>query len=363
MTNQTQTFTGVRVETLKNCEDFERRLKHNYRKRKSQNLVDKRNFYYLDFKNKNWKNIKEINSLVSKSKLKNSKIEYLKRENKRKENKNFHTKRTRILGEGILYFSQGINKDFEENKKLFFDKLNKFILKFNKEFNTKIIDIVVHVDEKGNYHSHFLFENFDKNRNSLNITRSRERGGKLQDIAGEIFKDFGQGYQRGIKKERGKKHLTIREYKEYQKRLEENKDLKNENEKLKNINKDLKNINKEIFKTIKIIYGDLINLSREEDRIKFLHLFKRYFRNENKKRIESLITKYQKKVIKYNKSFEKFYKQRRDGKNEIMKIIKEEKQEEKEEEKQKKQTKEEEEEKKEEKSNFSFWNSFGIPHP
>lgn len=163
---------------------------------------------------------------------------------------------------GILYFSEGINEDYEANEEEFKKRLILFIADFEKIYNTKVHNFQIHKDEVdfkltekiGNIHVHLDFNNFDYiTGKSLSIGNNKLQGQKVQDLCFKHFKDFGQGYERGIKKDKSVKHLPIHEYIE----LQEAKKLKDklliEVEKLKSKNQNLKTTNDNLKKNTEII--------------------------------------------------------------------------------------------------------------
>ena len=252
--------------------------------------------------------------------------------------KDFHNKRTRTFAEGILYFSKGINEDYENDKNSFYKKVDEFILQFEKENNTKVLNYQIHTDEienksdlnipeeeVGNIHIHFIFENYNHdNGKSLNFTRSKN-GSTLQDLAGNHFSNYGKGYHRGEKTSRYKKYLTPREFAEHQetkKRLEmAQKELshtntllnqqKDDNEQLRADNDNLLRVRESLDNDLTILaeqfdeliedFEDFLLTEKEKDKlIKLKELFGRYSRNENKEKLLSTIDKIKrvKKAIK-----------------------------------------------------------------
>ena len=115
-------------------------------------------------------------------------------------------KNTKYSFSGLLTFSPTMKKDFENNKELFYKKLKQFIKDFEEKHNTKILYSSIHLDEK-TPHIHFEILNYDfKNHNTLKRTFTKEDMSNFQDMGGNIFKDFGQGYHRGIKKKLQDQH-------------------------------------------------------------------------------------------------------------------------------------------------------------
>ena len=312
-------YTGVRVETITNEEDFQRRQQHNYRKNKIQSVVNNEGFFYLE--NNSFKNQKGFNSYISNKKINETEETFFNRKKElRKLNPKVHSKRNKPLRERILYFSEGINEDFQNNKKLFFKKIFEFKNGFEKKYKTEIIDLVVHPDEKGNVHIHFTFKNYDlTNGQSLNFTRNKKNGSELQTLRGDYFHDFGQGYFRGETKEKPRKHLSIEEYKEYQetqKQLQEmkleNDNLKKQNQELKNENELLKQTNEKLLESIntnilnhyndmKEFYEDLILMLDIEDETTFFKNLQRYMKGRRKEQLKKHINKMEGKLQKIKK--------------------------------------------------------------
>lgn len=326
-------FTDIRVETIKTFDGFVERLKHNTRYKKDKRVVNG-----LGIITKEAGQVLGFNNEYSKTIVKKfDKLFYETTLNEVKElNKDFREKRHALLGEGVLYFSKGINEDWEENPTEFRKRLEKLLTEFEERNNTEVFNWQIHTDEEGNIHVHFMFKNFDKsNGKSLNFTRSKKNGEWLQDLAFKHFQDFGKGYQRGIKKERTEKHLSIEEYKELQesKKLlsEAQKQLKNsQNElehtkalleekeakkrKLEQVNKDL---NEKASKTRQELlylvaemdsiiddFEDFLLSEDDKDKLEKLKgLFGRYSKNENKERMLSSI----KKAKKLSKDFKSKY--------------------------------------------------------
>lgn len=321
-------YTGVRIETIKNEEEYKRKIHHNYRKSLNQNLKDKKVRYFYYDKNTNlWKYIKEKNSNICNNKLNETNKIFKEKFEKRKElnKKTFHNKRTRILAEGILYFSNGINEDFKNDKKGFLSKIDEFKNRFQKKYNSEILDFVLHLDENGNFHCHFIFENFNnKTKETLNFTKNKENGGELQDLRGNVFEDFGKGYKRGIKKDKTSRHLTIKEYQEYQETLKKNKELKKENEELIKLNIDIEDGFKELKIQFLKIYQDLLKINQIENRQDFLSKMQRYIKNDNKKRIDGILKKYEKLYQKSLKENEKRIKEQEEDYKKLQEIRKKE---------------------------------------
>lgn len=326
-------FADIRVETIKTFDNFVERLKHNTRYKKDKRVVNG-----LGIIAKDAGQVIGFNNEYSKKIVKRfDKIFYETTLNEVKQlNKDFREKRHALLGEGILYFSEGINEDWWKEPTEFRKRLEELLAKFEERNNTEVLTWQIHTDEAGNVHVHFMFKNFDKtNGKSLNFTRSKKNGEWLQDLAFKHFESFGKGYRRGIKKERTEKHLSIEEFKE----LEESKKLLSEaQEQLKNTQSELKHtkallnennaknrkleqINQDLNEKASKMRKELLFLVAEMDSImddfedfllsendkekleKLKRLFIRHSKNENKERMIKSIEKGR----KLSKSFKSKY--------------------------------------------------------
>ena len=287
-----KTYVGVRVETIKNKADYKKRLKHNTRYKKTKNVTNNQGYI-----NEYGKIIKSIGSDYSLQLVKQADKQYKKIvKSIKKLNDNFRERKHSALAEAVLYFSEGINEDFKKDPQGFGKRLKSFIKDFETHYDTEVFNFQIHLDEAGNLHIHFIFQNYDKKTGkSLNFTRSKIIGSSLQSLAGKHFKDFGRGYERGEPKDKPRKHLSIEEYKEYKEIQKENEKLKEENERLK---EELKSLREEYDSYINEIIDRLEELGKVEDSQKFLKLVERYVKNENKDRLEKLLNKWKKKVIK-----------------------------------------------------------------
>lgn len=307
-------FVDIRIETVKDEEGYIERLKHNTRFKKDKRVVNERGFI-----NERGEIVKGFNNKYAKSLLSVGREEYqdIRREHKKKY-KDFREKRATSIAEGILYFSKGINEDFDKNPKEFFKRLKIMLEDFTKEKNTEILSFQVHIDEAGNYHTHFFFKNFDaKSGKSLNFTRNKENGSWLQDLAHKHFSSFGKGYERGLKKTKTERYLSVEEYKalqeskkllsEAQKELlsskEEHKHTKALNEELKSDNELLKAENEKITEQLEDLQKERDTTRKELLAIgsefqELLDDFEEFILEENDKnkleKLKALFTRYSK---------------------------------------------------------------------
>jgi len=319
-------FVGLRVETIKNYENFTERLKHNTRYKKDKRVVNGMGIITENGQ------INGFNNEYSKRIIQNSKQNFLDALTEVKSlNKNFRESRNPIFGEGVLYFSEGINKDFLNSPTKFKEHLKNMLKDFEEEKNTKILNYQIHLDEDGNIHVHFIFKNFNiETGKTLNFTRNKKNGEYLQDLCFKHFKNFGQKYERGIKKSKTEKHLSIEDYKTLQEAKKEliqakalNNELKADNDTLKadnetlseeleikeikletiqkeqsEIRKDLIEITKEFDKLI-LDFEDFLESETDKDKLEKLKtLFMRYSKNENKERMLSNLRKTKKHISK-----------------------------------------------------------------
>lgn len=320
-----KTYTGVRVQTIKDLDNFLERTKHNTRHKKEKSVVNDNGIITEDDEN-----IKGVKTEYSTNILTTAKQNYQQIINEQKKlNKDFHSKKTRSLAEGILYFSEGINDDVKMDLNEFKKRVRTFIRDFEKENDTEVLNYQIHLDEIGNYHIHFIFKNFDAaNGKSLNFTNSKENGGKLQELAGKVFKNFGRGYERGEENTPYKKYLSPHEYaklKEAEKRLLKvekelehtkglNDELRADNEHLNENNEHLSIRANELQAETDMMRKELLTISsefkaliddfeefiKEEDDKEKLNklktLFSRYSKNENSERMLSTINKGRKQL-------------------------------------------------------------------
>ena len=231
-------YTNVRFES-KSKHKMINEIKHELRTTKIASVVNN-NSNVLIFKNEKneWitkeyqskdKDVKEISTKYI-NELDN--IENKHRKLLRKNfNQSLNKKRTNSANTGVLTFSSSIEKLVEEDKNKIIELGFKTITNICKELDIELHYITFHLDEMGLPHFHYLTDNFNSQGKTISPKRNSEIGKKLQDLGNLFFNDL--GFERGVsKKESGKKHLSIKEYQDYQ-------DTKKENEELKEINKQL----------------------------------------------------------------------------------------------------------------------------
>ena len=330
-------YVGVRVEVVKGYEDLKERLKHNSRFKTYKSIKNNNGIISFD-ENHNAKSVLGINSEFSKEEIDkafvyNRVFDRWKRLHKEKQGKYLHNTRSRAFAEGILYFSEGINQDYEKDPKKFQEKVTIFIKDFEKTHKTKVHSYQIHLDEenkkeeKGNYHVHFIFENFDhETGKALNFTNDKDQGALIQDLGFKHFKDFGQGYARGEKKEKPSRYIPTHEYIKLKEFERQNKEIQAKNAELKKENTELETKYNKVANNFKILKSrnealtiqneavateyeavmmemveKLTELSQEQTAQKFSELFWRYFKDNNgkgKEKIDKLIEKYNYKIEK-----------------------------------------------------------------
>lgn len=178
-------------------------------------------------------------------------------------------KSSTLLSEGVLSFSAAQMKKIGNPKQLE-EAIEIYMKKLEQEFGLKPISFTFHADEGfkdnkeiHNYHAHIQFYNFDfeKERAVIRNLKSYDFE-KMQDIAGEVFKEF--GFIRGkSKKETKRERHETEEYKE----LEDVKKLieqqREEYNKLIELNKRAIQATKTRREELKSLDID-INLKKEE---------------------------------------------------------------------------------------------------
>jgi len=186
------------------------------------------------------------------------------------------------FGSFIFSFSDKINEDLKSGNLENILKAGKEAAKqFSEDFKCDILYLTLHLDEKGNPHFQGMATNYNRETGAfLNIQTNKKNGEKCQDILAEHFEPL--GYERGKSKTiTGSRHLTTEEYKELQ---------------------ELRKFKSEFETEMENIYKELLELSAEPEAEKFLKLFTRYSKSEAKPKLENLIKKYQKSIIKKQKS-------------------------------------------------------------
>ena len=301
-------FVGVRIETIKTLVDYQNRLKHNTRfNSQTKNLKDQNSIFFF---NENFQIIRKRKSSYSINLLKQSKQLFLNLHEKIKQlNPNYRVSRTSPVGEGVLYFSTGINEDIQSNFKLFKEKTNLFFDLFEKKFNTDVLSFQLHLDENGNYHIHFFFKNFNKKTGkSLKLNRS-SNGSILQDISSDVFKNFGKGYIRGVKNSKTT-HRSVDEFKNEKIIETQKKEISNLTEKKEDLKNEI-NQNENYLKNLKI------GIDGVKKEISKLTLKKDILKNEIENDLNNNLEKIENLKEKFQKLKEDFQKLKNEIENEI----------------------------------------------
>lgn len=329
MENIPDTFSSVRFRPIKDIEDYKSTIKHNTRAIEDKRITNDSGIQYIDEEG-NIQIIKGVGTDWSFQQLDTLTVEYTThiREHK-KLNKQYRKNRHTTLVEGVLYFSKGINEDYEKDIEGFNQRVKNYIRDFEKINDTKVISNVIHTDEAGNIHIHFIFKNFNSLGKSLRTTQKHKERGKHQDLPPKHFNDFGRGYYRGIENSE-RKNLPIEEYKkmkEDQKQLEllkkEHKQLKEDNKKLLEDQEELKsniegykfqiedielnfqNIRESTLDAFQNIINDLELFQEVKDWKQKLLLIKRYIKNGRDNRIDKTIEKIEYEMNKLKKPTQK----------------------------------------------------------
>lgn len=221
----------------------------------------------------------------------------------KKNGKYLNAKRTNQALSGVLTFSDSISDKTDSELEEIERAARKTLQDICKKYNTELHYLTFHKDEKGLPHFHFTIDNFD-NDTGLTFSKSKNFGGDLQDIAASHFSQL--GFQRGIKKDKNhnRKHLSIREFEEYQDTKKANKRLTELNKALTEENKSLK----EEYQTTRIefmqIIEDIEEFVNEDNQAnktkKWVKLWERYFNSDNVAKRENLVNKAQKYKNKLN---------------------------------------------------------------
>lgn len=190
-------------------------------------------------------------------------------------NQSLNKNRNNSYNMGVLTFSESM-RDFAETD---LDKVLelgfKTIQEMCKEVDTKLHYISFHMDEKGIPHFHFFTDNFNSKGRTINPKRNKNLGKKLQDLGNDYFDQL--GFKRGLSKEEtGARHLSIKEYQEYQ-------DTKKENERLKEENEQLKSLESTIMFTLLEMVGHFYEMGmnyKGKSVEQLMTLFKRYYEDE-----------------------------------------------------------------------------------
>jgi hypothetical protein len=150
-----------------------------------------------------------------------------------------------VIKEKTKKFNSYIDENLEEVCKLVYENLQKFA----KEVNTEISDLVLHRDEKGINHFHYLIKTYDNQTGKkLNFKHDIDKvGTKLQDF---ISKDFEKLNIFRAEKDKKNIKMTKEQLIEYQEAQELIIELQEEAEELKKTNNDYEDILTNIRKNI-----------------------------------------------------------------------------------------------------------------
>ena len=205
----------------------------------------------------------------------------------KKNDKYLNAKRTNQALSGVLTFSDSILGKTETELLEIEGAAQKTLNEICKKYNTKLHYLVFHKDEKGLHHFQFTVDNFD-NDTGLTFSKSKNFGSELQDIAASHFSQL--GFNRGIKKDKNhnRKHLSIREYEEYQ-------DTKKANQRLREQNNALIREKETTLQEFMEIISDIEEFAIEEDKSKktkkWVNLWERYFNSDNIEKRANLVKK------------------------------------------------------------------------
>jgi len=350
-------FTNVRFES-KNYNQMTKEIKHDLRTIKQKTRINNNENSFLRKNNNEWKikKYKEKDESViieSKDFIKSLKdIEDKHRKLLRKnQNQSLNKNRVNSFNIGVLTFSDSMTelvKDENKKQQIIKDGFQT-IINICKELNIDLHYAVFHNDEKGIPHFHFFTNNFNNdNGKSINVRLNKDLGSKLQDLGNKNFEKY--GFKRGIKKEfTGKKHLTIKEYQEYQdakkeikqikeenielitvnnelkdnnnKLNEENIELNEENIELKTINNKYEDINEKINSKIKILKENISNINRTKTKNNMrerLDSVMKIFKDNNEIDNENIIEE----LIELQKELETYLENQRNRKKRNTKINK-----------------------------------------
>ena len=205
----------------------------------------------------------------------------------KKNDKYLNAKRTNQALSGVLTFSDSILEKTDTELLEIERAAQKTLNEICKKYNTKLHYLVFHKDEKGLPHFHFTVDNFN-NDTGLTFSKSKNFGSELQDIAASHFSQL--GFNRGIKKDKNhnRKHLSIREYEEYQ-------DTKKANQRLREQNNALIREKETTLQEFMEIISDIEEFAIEEDKSKktkkWVNLWERYFNSDNIEKRANLVKK------------------------------------------------------------------------
>ena len=236
-----------RVEA-KNIVETIRIIKHNYRSYKNIPSVINTNQNYkiingklIPFNNINT-NINHI------SKHYKQLLEDNKKEHRKifKQNKGYYlnSKQVKSTYNGVIGFSNfNIQSHSLKDRLKIVKQVEKNLSDFCIDMGSELQDLVLHTDEKGEFHFHFLMKSYNNKGVSLKMVNGGPKGKLLQDYLSYKLKPF--KIIRGENNSK-KKHLTIKDYELQQDRLKELEDTK---KKLEDTKKGLEDTNKTLQDT------------------------------------------------------------------------------------------------------------------
>ena len=306
-----QQYINIRVESV-TTQKNEELIRHCLRSKKEVRAIsDNDNVLFINnerllFKRDDYKNNtnKKLNEITKKLLQHNLTLINKQKNILKKNGKYLNTKRTNQVLSGVITFSDSIVNKSQDELREIEKAAQKTLEDICKKYNTKLHYLVFHRDEKGLPHFHFSVDNFD-NFSGLTFSKSKNFGSDLQDIAASHFSIL--GFKRGIKKDKNhnRKHLSIREFEEYQETKKANERLKEENKTLIEENKALKEEKEttrvEFMKLIEDIEEFVVEENQAQKTKKWVKLWNRYFNSDNVQKRENLVRKAKKYKEKLNK--------------------------------------------------------------
>ena len=287
----TKNFISTRIAASNNNKNLNNIL-HNlrvnkngeYKKYQSNDIDAKEINNYLYFNENTYMDNKDITKVFNEiNLLRDNLIQEHNILYKKKYNQNIRMERAASIAEGILTFSNTINKrltqdtnNFNNNKINEIDFYNtgiQAIKDIARENNLEILYISYHRDET-TPHFHYHFKNYDNNGNSMMYKLKRkEILSNLQDIAAKPFKKYNM--TRGIKKEyTNQNYVKVRNYNSKQQQEQAfilNKikdDIELERKELELLRKEIINSKEIDNQRKKEVYNEIALAKKELDNIK-----------------------------------------------------------------------------------------------
>jgi hypothetical protein len=248
-------FIMGRVYTL-DRKKFIKDTKHNYRltytKSKTSNITN------LLIKNGIITEIKNEHNEEEKQDILNNNINIFKSNNKEHsklflENKGYRKNGTQSATYGGIVGFTYLKEDTKNLKEIIL-QVEKNLSNFCLEVGSELQELILHRDEKGQYHFHFIMKSFNKIGMSLQMAKGGINGSLLQDYLSKDMEQF--GIKRGIRDSR-KRHLTIREYQEMKDNI---KQLENSKRRVKEQEEIINNQESQILEQEEIINNNKISL-------------------------------------------------------------------------------------------------------